>query len=737
VVSSKKFLTVLPTVSLSTAIALSTQATAQTHEEDELVEIVVTAPFEESEAETTLPITILAGEALREQAANSLGETLRNEIGISNSSFGTSVGHPVIRGHSGNRVKVLQNGTTVTDASNVSPDHAEGVEAIMAERLEVIRGPSTLLYGSGAIGGVVNVIDNRIPDSLVEETQFVLQQSRNSVNEEDSTVVSLDASSGNFAFHLDAFRRESENVDIPGFAIDEMAVEELEELIAHYLEEGHDEDHEDHDEHDDDHDEEFENTRGFIGNSGSEADGATAGFSWVTDNGFIGFSVSEINNEYGLPTGAHSHGHGDEHHDEDEDHHDEEGHEDVEFVRIDMEKTRYDFRTGYDFNDGFIQSFRGSLGVTDYEHSEVEYFEDGDSHVGTLFSNEGMDGRFTLTHAPMGNWTGVWGLQLEDSEFSAIGEEAFIPESDISSLGLFGVERYDAANWTAEIGIRFDQNDIDPSGACDYDGNTTSISGSFLYDVSEQANLLFGASRSQRAPSIEELFSNVSSTTCMQFADDEDLVLHAATGLLEIGNPLLDEETSNNLEFGYRRHGDTVSGELSAYHNEIDDYIYLDFTGETHDGANLATYFQRDATFTGLEGEITFNLVDNGDSSLALSLFGDFVDAEFDRGGNIPRIAPAKAGAKLRYFGENWSVHFHVTRYTEQDDVGELELETPGYTLVSVYADYHFAVGASDLKLFVRGDNLKDEEIRNHTSWLKNFAPEAGRGVTMGLRYEF
>ena len=742
-VSSKEFITVISTVGLSAATTYSLPVAAQTHEEDELQEIVVTSAFQQSEAETALPIGILSGEALREQVGNSLGETLRNEIGISNSSFGTGVGHPVIRGQSGNRVKVLQNGIGVTDASKVSPDHAEGVESIMAERIEVIRGPSTLLYGSGAVGGVVNVIDNRIPEQLVEETQFSIQQTRNSVNEEDKTVISLDASSGNFAFHLDAFRRENDNVDIKGFAIDEFSVEELEELVEHHLEEEghHDDDHEDHEDHED---EEFENTRGFIGNSDAEADGATAGFSWVTDNGFIGFSVSELNNEYGLPPGSHNHAHGEDHHDEDEDHHDEDEdhhdedeHEEVEAVRIDMEQTRYDFRAGYDFNEAFFQSFRGSLGLTDYEHSEIEYFEDGDSHVGTRFSNEGLDGRFTLTHRPVGDWTGVWGLQFEESEFSATGEEAFIPESDISSLGFFGVERYVNGPWTAELGFRFDQNDVDPNGSCDYDADTSSFSGSFLYDLDGESNLLVGASRSQRAPSVEELFSNTSSVTCAPFADDEDLVLHAATALLEIGNPLLDEESSKNLEFGYRRHSGAVTGEFSAYYNKIDDFIYLDLTGEAHEGQNIASYFQKDATFKGVEGEVTVNLLDTSEGSLAFSLFGDLVDAEFDRGGNIPRIAPAKAGAKLRYFGNDWSLHLHITRYEEQGDVGELELATPGYTLISVYADYHLSVGNSDLKLFVRGDNLRDEEIRNHTSFLKNYAPEAGRGVTLGVRFDF
>lgn len=721
-------------------------AAEEVHNEDALEQIVVTAPFEQSEAETALPIGILSGEALQEKIGNSLGDTLKNEIGVNNASFGTGVGQPIIRGQTGNRVTILQNGVGVTDASNLSPDHANSVEANLAERLEVVRGPSTLLYGSGAIGGVVNVIDNRVPETLVERPEFVIQQSRNSVNNEEKTVFRLDASAGNLAFHLDAFRRDSENVNISGFAIDEFAVEELEELTGAHHEEDHDE--EDHDEegHDEEghHEDEFENTRGFIGNSDSESDGATLGFSWVGSNGFIGFSANELNNDYGLPPGSHVH-HEEEHHDEegmhDEDEHEDEeehGHEDVEFVRIGMESRRYDLRGGFEFADSWIESVRGSLGFTDYEHGEIEFFEDGGSEVGTLFSNEGVEGRFTLSHVPIGDWTGVWGLQFSDTEFSAIGEEAFIPRSDISSRALFGVERYTQGNLTAELGFRFEDNDVDPNGSCGFDGNATSLSGSVLYDISSNSNVLVGMSRSERAPSVEELFSNTSATTCARFADDEDLVLHAATSLLEVGNPSLSEETSNNIELGYRLHSGPITGEFSAYYNEIDDYIFLNVSGEDHEGQAIASYLANDATFSGIEGEISFSLMESDRGSLALSLFGDMVDAEFDAGGNVPRIPAAKVGAELRYFGANWSMHLHVTDVQQQDEAGEFELDTDGYTLVSVYADYHWSFSNdSELKLFARGDNLLDDEVRNHASLLKNFSPEPGRGVTMGLRFEY
>ena len=613
-------------ISLALSVGYAGGALAQeaAHAEDEIVEIVVSAPFLQSEAETALPVGILSGEALREKLGNSLGETLQNEIGVASASFGTGVGQPVIRGQSGNRVKILQNGVGVTDASSVSPDHAHGVNSRLAERLEVVRGPSALLYGSGAIGG-------------------------------------------NF------------------------------------------------------------------------------GFSFVGDNGFFGVSISEVEKDYGLPLGVHTHTHGEEHEEEHEDDHDddhdddhEEHEEEVEFVRVLMEKTRYDFKGELRLDGGFIENIRANVGITDYLHDEVEVFADGGRETGTGYFNEGNEGRVTLSHVPVGNWTGVWGMQFSNTEFSAIGEEAFIPHSDLDSTGFFGVERYNGGNWTGELGIRFEDSSVDPNGRCEYSGNTTSLSGSVLYELEGDANLLFGASRSRRAPTVEELYSNVSADSCEVRDHLDELVLHASTNLLEIGNPMLEEETSNNLEFGFRQYGGGFTGEFSAYYNQIDNFIFLDLSGEEFEEQPLASYLARDASFTGIEGEITFNLMESDDSSLAFGVFGDLVNAEFDSGGNVPRIPAAKLGAELRWFGENWSVHLHATRVREQDDVAELELPTNAYTLVSLYADYHWDVGDdSSLEVFLRGKNLLDEEIRNHVSFLKNHAPEPGRGVMLGVRFEY
>ena len=304
-------------------------AAEQVHVEDRLEQIVVTAPFVESEAETALPIGILSGEALREKVANTLGETLRNEVGVSNASFGTGVGQPIIRGQSGNRVSILQNGIALTDASNISPDHASGVEAALAERLEVLRGPSALLYGSGAIGDVINVIDGRIPERLVDQAQILVEQSHNTVNDENKTVLKLETASGSFGFHLDAFKRKNENVEIHGQAIDEEAMEAVEQLIVMLHGEepasGNEET-------------ELENTRGYIGNSDGEAEGATLGFSYIGDEGFLGFSVADMESEYGLPPGNHLH--------------EATLAEADPAIRVQLDQTRYDFKGQYNFADG-------------------------------------------------------------------------------------------------------------------------------------------------------------------------------------------------------------------------------------------------------------------------------------------------------------------------------------------------------------------------------------------------
>ena len=216
------------------------------------------------------------------------------------------------------------------------------------------------------------------------------------------------------------------------------------------------------------------------------------------------------------------------------------------------------------------------------------------------------------------------------------------------------------------------------------------------------------------------------------------LVVHAATGFYEIGNASLESETSNNIEIGWRHDTDALSVEVNGYYNKIDDYIFLDITGEEHEETGIAQHTQQDAKFRGLEGELSFRFGMSDQVNGELSIYGDLVDAELSIGGNLPRIPASKFGSALSLFGDNWTGRVQVTQVNDQDDVSRLEMGTDGYTLVTAYLDYDISVGGdSALKVFLRGDNLLDDQIRNHASWLKNYSPEPGRGVTLGLRFEY
>ncbi len=287
-------------------LLLTTNLVAQEleHSEPNIEEMIVTSTLHRSRADTAMPVNILTGEELREKVAATLGEMLQDQVGVTTASFGVGVGSPVIRGQGGNRVQVLQGGVGNIDASAISADHANSLEPALAERIEVIRGPATLLYGNGAIGGVVNVIDNRIPTSVPAGVTGIVESRYNSVSYQQVTVGRLEGGAGNIAWHLDGVYRESNDVEIPGFAVNPKTVdiadeEELEELLE---------------------------SRGRISNSSTRADTQTFGASWVFDEGYIGFSVNRLENEYGIP--GHGHGHEDEHEDEDHDEdHDEEEHE--------------------------------------------------------------------------------------------------------------------------------------------------------------------------------------------------------------------------------------------------------------------------------------------------------------------------------------------------------------------------------------------------------------------------
>jgi len=690
------------------------------HSESNIEEMIVTSTLHRSRADTAMPVNILAGEELREKVAATLGEMLQDQVGVTTASFGVGVGSPVIRGQGGNRVQVLQGGIGNIDASAISADHANSLEPALAERIEVIRGPATLLYGNGAIGGVVNVIDNRIPTSVPSEVTGILESRYNSASDQQVTVGRLEGGAGNIAWHLDGVYRESNDVEVPGFAINPKTVdiadeEELEELLE---------------------------SRGRIPNSSTRADTQTFGASWVFDEGYIGFSVNRLENEYGIP--GHDHGHEDEHHD-DEDHdeegHDEEEHEDEEHedehgeedggVRIVMEQERADIEMELPLS-GFFEELHGRLASVDYQHVEVE----PSGEVGTLFEQDGVEGRFVLHLAGTDSREGVIGAQFAQREFSALGEEAFIPATDIDSLALFTLHSIDAGELTYEFGLRGERQSLEQSrGACDADNTSWSGSTSAIWHVSDQANLLFSLAHSQRSATVEELYSNITAG-CGELPTDM-LVEHAATQRFEIGLPNADVERSTNFEFGYLKHMGEVRAEANFYYNDIADYIYLFDTGVFEDEVEISRYQQDDAVFYGVEAQVSFPVRRSGEHLTELSLFGDYVRAEFERAGDVPRIPPLNVGFELRHSHVNWQTKLRWTEMQNQSDTGTGETRTNGYSLLNFYADYHLPFTAAETLFFFKANNLLDEEVRHHTSLLKDMAPAPGRAFEIGLRVEF
>ncbi len=689
----------------------------------ELEEVVVTAPFQKAAADTALPLGVLSEEALRKQVANSLGETLQNQLGVHSASFGPGVGQPVIRGQSGKRVQVLQNSVPVSDASNVSPDHDNGIETLLAERIEIVRGPATLLFGSGAIGGVVNVIDQRIPTRLYDRPDLIVEQSYNSVSGEDKTLFGATGSLGDFSFHADYYDRRNDEVEVHGMAIDEEALEQLEAFHEH---------------EEDEHEEEpIVNTRGYIANSDGDGKGGTLGASWILDRGFVGVSVNKIESNYGLPGGTHAH------HEHEEDEAETEEEEGQDFVRLALEQTRYDVKSHLGFDNFWFRDVDINLGYTDYEHREIEIEADGTKAIGTLFKNRGYEGRVSVTHDLYENpnsgsrWEGVWGLQFSDTDFSATGDEAFIPATNIQSVAIFGVERLSYDRLTAEFGLRFEQNDLDPDGSCSNQASANSASASVIYDLTSDMNLVVSIAHSERNPTVEELYSNIDGANCLALPDALK-VTHAATSLIEVGNPDLDTERSNNLELGLRKHAGRGTLEFSAYHNQISDYIFLDLTGAEIDETDVARYVAKDATFTGFEAAYEYPLLETSKGNMDIRLSADLVRATFDDGGDVPRIPPARVGLGVNWYNADWTVDFNLSNVLQQDNVGDRELATDGYTQVTVYADRHWQLANDgEFVVFARLNNLLDEEIRNHVSFLKNFAPEAGRGIRVGLRYRY
>ena len=707
-------------IALSAPLAAWAQDPRHSSEPSDLDAVIVRAsPLAKSAEDLTQPIEVLAGERLDEMKASSLGETVNRLPGIQSSYHGPGVGRPIIRGMDGARVQVLNDGLASGDVSTVSVDHAVSIEPFMANQIEVLKGPATLLYGSGAIGGAVNVIDGRIPEhATVEPLEGRAELRAGSVADERSGMLRLDgtSASGNLVFHFDALHRETGDYQIPGYA-------ELEP-------DGEDAAH------------------GRLPDSFLRTDSAALGMSWVGDRGFLGVGHSLFNSRYGVPGHVHpghdDHDHGHGHHHGHDHGYDDHAHDHDHGVHIVMDQRRSELRAGLDDLDGF-ESLRLKIAHNVYTHTEYE-----DNAVGTVFDNESVEGRLELVHRPLAGWNGAFGLQASRRKFDALGAEAFVPDSRTRDTGVFWIGDRSFGALDVELGARYDQNRLDLVSGPSRDFDAASLSAAARWHINDQLHLSFGLDRAQRAPTAEELYSNG---------------LHVATRSHEFGNADLDMETANRAELGLHWHhnGLLISGSL--YHVRYDDFIYQADTGVIDAGAPARVWNQADTKFTGGELEVQWTFIDDERGQWTLRSFGDVVRARLDGtgtrevsfsiphgshshdytaqialDGNLPRIAPARLGAELRWRspGDGWRATLGAVRYDAQDRTAEHEDPSAGYTLVHAGLTWHADTpGGRAWELFVDGNNLLDEEARPHTSFLSDLAPLPGRNVTAGVRVFF
>ena len=635
-------------------------------------------------SETALPVTIVTGDELDRKAKATIGDTLATQPGINNASFGPAVGQPVIRGQQGRRVMNLTNGIANADAAGNSADHATTIEPMLAESIEVLRGPSTLLYGGGAIGGVVNIVDGRIAETL-NPTAVELELRHDTASDMDSFIGEWEFSLDQFAVHLDLTNRDWNDLEIPGLSIDPRWLDDLDD----------------------------ENFDGHIANSAGRSTSATAGISYIFDKGHVGFAINSIETIYGLPPGTHDHENGET------DNH-------AEFASIDLDRVRYDLSAEWNDVNSFIENISYRSSLTNYQHIELE----SDGSPGTKFSNDAIQQRLQLSHYEINNWHGIFGLQINSELFGALGDESFIPETDADSFGLYLVEALHLNPITLEFGARVNRDEFETTNslAPSRKFSTISYSGSVLYDLNVFLSFGLATSHSERAPWTEELYSNFNLVNVI------DCVSHKATATCEIGNNNLQEEKANNADISVYFDYSDIDSTITFFYNRFSDYIFLDNTGAEINELPIRRYQQEDARFYGLEIDLNYFI----NNEWELRVFADSIAGKFDTNGDAFRMPPYRLGSELRFDNGNLSSSLSMLHAFDQNDPGMNEFSTQKYTRWDAQINYSLNnIFDGELILFSKIRNISNEEIRLATSFLRGYAPESGRSIELGARYRF
>lgn len=656
----------------------------------EKADIIVTAPYTRDQSDILSGSSVLAAQELVRDMRPTIGETLSHQPGVSSTSFGPNASRPVLRGFQGERVRVLSDGIGSFDVSNTSADHAVVINPLTADRIEVLRGPAALLFGSSAIGGVVNVIDSRIPRSVPKEAVHIdATATYASAAEERSLGARVDLPlSEHIVLHADGSYTKTGDLDTGGTilapALRATAAASADPAIA-----------------------DLANLRGTLPNSAARTWEVAGGAAYIGSGGNFGFAVSHHENLYGVPVRYSL-----------------DPAVAAESVRLDVNQTRVDGRGEINLSSGVLESIKLRAGYADYQHAEL----DETGAVGTRFLSDGWEGRLELVQRERDGWRGASGIQMMARKVSIVGAEKFLPRNDTNQFGLFTLQSLDLGQVRIEAGARIEHSiakaaaDVD-LGNPDLRSSFTSVSGSLGGSIELVPGWRIGlnAAHTERAPSADELFANGP---------------HAGTQAYEIGSPAFTKEKSDGLELTLHGKGEGYSFTASLYHNWFAGFIYERPTGVVIDDLPVFQFTQAKARYFGAEFEASAKLASLGAVDISLDALGDFTRATIVGGGPVPRIPALRLLGGVEAESPLVDGRLELEWVDGQGRVAAFETPTKGYTMVNASLNLRPFGAESAVSFALSANNIFDVEARRHASVLKDYAPLPGRDLRVTMKWK-
>jgi iron complex outermembrane receptor protein len=652
-------------------------------------DIIITG-FRRNRQDVLSGTSVISGEELSREMRPTIGETLARQPGVSATSYGPNASRPILRGFQGERIRILTDGIGSLDVSNTSVDHAVAINPLTAERIEVLRGPSALLFGSAAIGGVVNVIDARIPRRVPDDPVHLagILTYGSAANERSGNGTGDVRVGGHFVVHVDGNYSKTGNMRVGGFFLSpELRAEALAspdpEVRA------------------------LAGLRGKLPNSAGRTSDIGAGVAWIDGQSNVGVSINRLDSLYGIPIRFSL-----------------DPAVEAEAVRIDLKQTRVDGRAELDLGDGFLDVVRTRGGWSNYRHSEL----DDTGAVGTTFFNKGHEGRLEFVQTTRNGWGGGFGAQYYHRRLNTVGDEKSLPINSTDQFGLFVLQTYSKGIVNAEAGARYERQRVRAEadaviGNPDLSRSFNAFSGSAGASIGPKSfRVGLNASHTERAPSAEELYVNGP---------------HPGTQAFEVGDPTLAKEKSNGLELTLRSSGKGFTLGASAYHIWFGDYIYEQQTGAIEDDLPVFEYRQAGARYLGFEIDGSVEVAKVGGFTVNLDALADYVKAKIKTVGPAPRIPPFRMLGGVEAQSDRLTGRLEVERTARQDRLAVFETPTRGFTLVNASLAWKPLKDNEATSITLSANNIFDVDARRHASFLKDFSPLAGRDIRLTAHFSF